>query len=60
MAKQEKLAVNKRVKKSVWFFKDEIKNLENDKINLIKFEMQKIETIEKFKEESNEKKDNDN
>lgn len=42
------------------FFKDEINNLENDKINLIKFEMQKIETIEKFKEESNEKKDNDN
>lgn len=38
------------------FFKDEINNLENDKINLIKFEMQKIETIEKFKEESNEKK----
>lgn len=42
------------------FFKDEINNLKNDKINLIKFEMQKIETIEKFKEESNEKKDNDN
>ena len=42
------------------FFKDEINNLENDKINLIKFEMQKIETIEKFKEESDEKKDNDN
>ena len=38
----------------------EINNLENDKINLIKFEMQKIETIEKFKEESDEKKDNDN
>ena len=34
------------------FFKDEINNLEN--------EMQKIETIEKFKEESDEKKDNDN
>lgn len=42
------------------FFRDEINNLENDKINLIKFEMQKIETIEKFKEESDEKKDNDN
>ncbi len=42
------------------FFKDEINNLGNDKINLIKFEMQKIETIEKFKEESDEKKDNDN
>lgn len=42
------------------FFKDEINNLEEDKINLIKFEMQKIETMEKFKEEFDEKKNNDN
>ena len=41
-------------------FKEEINNLEEDKIEIIKYEMQKIETIEKFKEDLNEEKDNDN
>ena len=42
------------------FFRDEINHLDEDKIKLIRFEMKKIETIEKFKEEINEKEDNDN
>ncbi len=42
------------------FFEDEINQLNEDKIKLIRFEMQKIETIEKFKEKIDEKEDNDN
>ena len=51
---------NKSKKICIRFFKDEINNMEEDKIEIIKYEMQKIETIEKFKEDSNEEENSDN
>lgn len=48
----------KSKKISIKFYREEINMLDEDKIETIKYEMNKIETIEKFKEESNEKEDN--
>ena len=49
----------KSKKISIKFFKNELNSLNKEKIERIKYEMQKIETIEKFREESSEK-DSDN
>ena len=50
----------KSKKISIKFYKEEINILDENKIETIKCEMDKIETVEKFKEELNEKEDNDN
>lgn len=51
----------KSKKVSIRFFKEEINNkLDENKIKIIKIEMDKIETIEKFKEDFNEKENNSN
>lgn len=50
----------KSKKVSIKFFKEEINNLSEEKIEKIKYEMEKIETIEKFKEVSDEEKNNNN
>lgn len=49
----------KSKKISIKFLKNELNSLNKEKIERIKYEMQKIETIEKFREESSEK-DSDN
>ena len=49
----------KSKKISIKFLKIELNSLNKEKIERIKYEMQKIETIEKFREESSEK-DSDN
>lgn len=49
----------KSKKISIKFLKNELNFLNKEKIERIKYEMQKIETIEKFREESSEK-DSDN
>ena len=49
----------KSKKISIKFLKNELNSLNKEKIEIIKYEMQKIETIEKFREESSEK-DSDN
>lgn len=49
----------KSKKISIKFLKNELNSLNKEKIERIKYEMQKIETIEKFREESS-KKDSDN
>lgn len=57
----EKRSVSSKQKSKkicIKFFKDEINNLDADKVEIIKCEMQKIETIEKFKEDSNEEDSN--
>ena len=57
----EKRSVSSKQKSKkicIKFFKDEINNLDADKVEIIKYEMQKIETIEKFKEDSNEEDSN--
>ena len=49
----------KSKKISIKFYKEEINNiLDNKKVETIKYEMSKIETIEKFKEVLDEKEDN--
>lgn len=51
----------KSKKISIKFFREEINNLlDEKKVETIKYEMRKIETIEKFKEELDEKEDNNN
>lgn len=51
----------KSKKISIKFFKEEINNkLDENKIKIIKIEMNKIEEIEKFKEDFNEKEDTNN
>lgn len=57
----EKRSVSSKQKSKkicIKFFKEEINNLDTDKVEIIKCEMQKIETIEKFKEDSNEEDSN--
>lgn len=57
----EKRSVSSKQKSKkicIKFFKEEINNLDADKVEIIKCEMQKIETIEKFKEDSNEEDSN--
>lgn len=49
----------KSKKINIKFYKQEINSLNTEKVEMIKYEMQKIETIEKYKEELNEK-DSDN
>lgn len=48
----------KSKKISIKFLKNELNSLNKEKIERIKYEMQKIETIEKFREESSEKDSN--
>lgn len=48
----------KSKKISIKFYKQEINFLDEQKVENIKYEMQKIETIEKFKEELNEENNN--
>lgn len=51
----------KSKKISIKFFREEINNLlDEKKVETIKYEMRKIKTIEKFKEELDEKEDNNN
>lgn len=51
----------KSKKISIKFFKEEINNLlDEKKVETIKYEMEKIETIEKFKEGFDEEENNDN
>ena len=51
---------HKSKKISIKFYGEEINILDENKIKMIKHEMSKIETIEKFKEELNEEENNDN
>ncbi len=50
----------KSKKISIKFYKEEINSLDEEKIKVIKYEFNKIETIEKFKEDVNEEENNDN
>ena len=48
----------KSKKISIKFYKEEINSLDENRIKMIKYEMNKIETIEKFKEDVDEKENN--
>lgn len=57
----KKVNSKQRSKKiSIRFYNEEINDLDENEINIIKHELNKIETIEKFKEELNEEEDSDN
>lgn len=57
----KKINSEQRSKKiSIKFYKEEINSLDENKIKIIKYEMNKIETIEKFKEDVDEEENNDN
>ena len=53
-------STQKSKKISIKFFEGEINSLDEDKVELIKYQMSQIETIEKFKEELDEEKGKNN